>query len=283
MNEPINEQDSALEIWKESRFPALIGASLIGCALVGFLLGITEQQEHIRSHWKEPPAPNRLSDGPDAIPLVVSYSEIATAKIKKNQKKPLHFSQLKQQKPGMFDPVIKAPEMKMMAIVDRGKNRAFEGAPPTIPHQIDDVRAEKCLVCHSEGIQIGKRVASKMSHPRFATCVQCHVAGQGNGPFELPPLNSDNQFAGIVRSGPGVRAHPTAPPAIPHMTFMRENCMSCHGLLTRPGLRTTHPWLTNCVQCHASSAMLDQHSFVKLHRFGNQNRDQNKRASKLKP
>ncbi len=271
MNETMNEPDAVPPAKNHSRFPMLVGALLTGCALVGFLRGISNEQEPIRAQWKEKPVPNQPSDSADAIPLVVSYSEIASADFKNNPKVALHFSQLKQQKPKMFDPVIKTPEMKILAIKDRGKSRAFEGAPPTIPHLVDDVRAEKCLVCHGEGVKIGNRVASKMSHPRFATCVQCHVAGQEQGPFDTTPLNTVNQFAGITRSGPGVRAHPTAPPAIPHMTFMRENCMSCHGLLTRPGLRTTHPWLTNCVQCHAPSAMLDQHSFAKLHRVEKSN------------
>lgn len=282
MNEPMNERESSTPDWVNSRLPLLAGVFLTGCAFVGFLLGISEEQDPSRASWKGKPAQNHLSKSQETVPFVVSYSEIATADFKKNPKLAMHFSQLKQQKPGIFDPVIKKPEMKNLAILDRVKTRAFEGAPPTIPHLVDDVRAEKCLVCHGEGVRIGNRVASKMSHPRFSNCVQCHVVKQSTGPFEDPPLNAVNQFVGVARPGPGLRAHPTAPPSVPHATFMREDCMSCHGLLTRSGLRTTHPWFTNCLQCHAPSAALDQHSFAKLHSLTNKKSDLSKQSVKSK-
>lgn len=282
MIEPINKRELSIPEWCNSRLPILVGVFLTGCALVGFLSGISEEENPGRAAWKEKPAQNQLSKSQEMVPLVVSYSDIAGAKFKMNPGRAMHFSQLKQQKPGMFDPVIKRPEMKNLAIIDRVKTRAFEGAPPTIPHPVDDVRAEKCLVCHGEGARIGNRIASKMSHPRFSNCVQCHVVKQSKGPFADPPLNAVNQFVGVVRPGPGLRAHPTAPPSVPHMTFMREDCMSCHGLLTRPGLRTTHPWFSNCLQCHAPSAVLDQHSFVKLQGLKNKNSDLSRQTSAAK-
>lgn len=275
----MNERESSTQNQNNSRLPILIGVFLTGCVLVGFILGISEQQEPVRASWKERPTQNHLSKSEKAVPLIVSYSDITTADFKKNPKLAMHFSQLKQQNPGIFDPVIKKPEMKSQAILDRVKNRAFEGAPPTIPHLIVDVRAEKCLVCHGEGVQIGQKIASKMSHPRFTNCVQCHVPKGNKGPFDAPSVDAVNLFVGVARPGPGLRAHPTAPPRVPHATFMREDCMSCHGLLTRPGLRTTHPWFTNCLQCHAPSATLDQHSFVTLHSLINKNRDQSQQVS----
>ncbi|MFK7777860.1 MAG: hypothetical protein QM501_07015 [Gimesia sp.] len=278
----MNESKPSTQDRINSRFPILIGVFLTVCALVGFILGISEEQEPLRASWKERPSQNDLSQSQKAIPLVVSYTGMSTAEFKKNPKVAMHFSQLKQQKPGIFDPVIKKPEMKYLAIKDRIRNRAFEGAPPTIPHPIANVRAEKCLVCHSEGVQIGNKIASKMSHPLFSNCVQCHVPKQSIGPFDAPSVDAVNQFVGVARPGPGLRAHPTAPPSVPHSTFMREDCMSCHGLLTRPGLRTTHPWFTNCLQCHAPSATLDQHSFVTLHSLINKNRDQSQQAAKIK-
>jgi cytochrome c-type protein NapB len=45
---------------------------------------------------------------------------------------------------------------------------------------------------------------------------------------------------------------------MPHPMHMRSECDSCHGPSGRPGLRTSHPDRQNCVQCHASSAPLDQ-------------------------
>ena len=66
-----------------------------------------------------------------------------------------------------------------------------------------------------------------------------------------------NTFAGILRAGPGLRAMPHAPPTIPHTLQLRTDCLSCHGLIARPGLRTTHPWLQNCVQCHVTTTDRD--------------------------
>ena len=37
---------------------------------------------------------------------------------------------------------------------------------------------------------------------------------------------------------------------MPHGTFMRTRCLSCHGEYGYPGLRTDHPRRVNCVQCH---------------------------------
>ena len=145
-------------------------------------------------------------------------------------------------------------EMKLGTLADRAKNRAFDGAPPTIPHPVETQSVASCLACHGEGLKVGDRVASKISHAHLTNCTQCHVE-QSRVPVE-------NTFVGVYRAGPGTRASPGAPPTIPHHTWMRENCASCHGLLTRPGTRTTHPWLTNCVQCHAPSAARDQVHFL---------------------
>jgi cytochrome c-type protein NapB len=99
-----------------------------------------------------------------------------------------------------------------------------------------------------------------MSHSHLSNCTQCHIeSSRSDLPFaaEFP----ETGFVGVYRAGPGERASPGAPPTIPHHTWMRENCTSCHGLVTRSGTRTTHPWLTNCAQCHAPSAALDQVQF----------------------
>jgi cytochrome c-type protein NapB len=48
---------------------------------------------------------------------------------------------------------------------------------------------------------------------------------------------------------------------VPHTTFMRESCLSCHGPTGADPIRTTHAWRTNCLQCHAPSAVLDQLGF----------------------
>lgn len=228
------------------RFATLIAAVTVGVALFGFLTGL-----------REPPRPERPSPPPadhHAAPAAVAYSELPTAPIRPNGGWDRSLSQLKFDKPGVFDPVVRTEEMKLAALADRARNRAYDGAPPTVPHPVDSQSAASCLACHGEGIKVGDRVASKMSHAAMTNCTQCHV--------EQSPVPAVTAFVGVYRAGPGERANPGAPPTIPHHTWMRENCTSCHGLVTRPGTRTTHPWLTNCTQCHAPSAALDQVEFT---------------------
>ena len=154
------------------------------------------------------------------------------------------------------------PEMTAQALEERREHRAYEGAPPTVPHPVAETGATECMACHGDGLRIdGERLATPMSHEYMTNCTQCHVPeapGLAIPDARYDELPVDNAFAGLERWGEGDRAYPGAPPTSPHPTNMREDCMSCHGTVARPGLRTTHPWKTQCTQCHAPSATLDQ-------------------------
>ena len=231
------------------RFAMVFAAVAISIALFGFLTGL---REPTRAERQAPPP----VDHHHVAPEVVGYSDLPTAMIRPNSGWVQSLSQLKFDKPDLFAPVIRTDEMKLLAIADRAKNRAYDGAPPTVPHPVDSQSAASCMACHGEGLKVGDRVASKMSHALFSNCTQCHIEQSQS------PVPVETSFVGIYRAGPGERASPGAPPTVPHHTWMRENCMSCHGLVTRSGTRTTHPWLTNCTQCHAPSAALDQVEFA---------------------
>jgi cytochrome c-type protein NapB len=236
------------------RSVSLLAAVAIGVALFGFLTGIREPGRPDRPH---PPA---LAMN-EAVPPAVTYAELPAAKRGPNANWHPSLAELKSDRPGVYEPVTRTEEMKLAALADRARNRAFDGAPPTIPHPVEARSAAACLACHGEGVKVGDRVASKVSHAHQSNCTQCHVEQSPAGsPFRAEPP-SENAFIGVYRAGPGERASPGAPPTIPHRTWMRENCASCHGLVTRSGTRTTHPWLTNCTQCHAPSASLDQTYF----------------------
>ncbi len=240
--QPINALPPARVRWYTALF-----AVTIGVALFGFLKGIREpgQDERTRPVESVPAV---------GVPSAVAYTEMPTARLGPNAHRQQSLADLMFDKPGIFDPVVRTEEMKLSALADRARNRAYDGAPPTIPHPVEAQSAAACLACHGEGVKIGERFASKLSHPHYSNCTQCHV--------EQAQVPVENSFVGIYRAGPGERASPGAPPTIPHHTWMRENCVSCHGLVTRPGLRTTHPWLTNCTQCHAPSAALNQVDFT---------------------
>jgi cytochrome c-type protein NapB len=254
MTEPHHTAEDLLP-GKTRRFASLLAAVAIGVALVGFVSGIREPRE------AERPRPAIPEGRPEAYPTAPAYGELPTAKIGPNASRAESLARLLQQRPGVFDPVVRNEEMKLAALADRARNRAYDGAPPTIPHPVEARTAASCLACHGEGLRVGDRVASKVSHSHLSNCTQCHVE-QGPGALPFPAEPPENGFVGVHRAGPGERASPGAPPTIPHSTWMRQDCASCHGLVTRAGLRTTHPWLTNCSQCHAPSAALDQVEFA---------------------
>lgn len=159
--------------------------------------------------------------------------------------------------------------------------RAYPGAPPVIPHPVDEREAfgKACLSCHGSGGWAPRfeAYAPVTPHPEMISCRQCHVPltlpspPQGERAAAAPTLAASGG-EGRVR-GPGTvrgsvsewqatkppRLHgsamPGSPPPIPHALQMRENCRACHA---GPGavaeLRTTHPERVTCRQCHALAA-----------------------------
>lgn len=149
-----------------------------------------------------------------------------------------------------------SPEEKLIALQLRARNRAYNGAPPTVPHAIDPQSDASCVACHQTGVVTASLRIPRMSHTFLANCTQCHVESQ---PRHLPAVVfRENLFAGLPAPTAGPRAFPGAPPQIPHTTWMRSDCMSCHGYEGRHGIRTTHPWRSNCLQCHTPSAPMEQ-------------------------
>lgn len=140
----------------------------------------------------------------------------------------------------------------------RASHRAYNGAPPIIPHPVENTGDAACYGCHSNGVKMAGLKASVMSHQFLGNCVQCH-APMAPAPFQDLDATVETTFIGLPAPKQGQRAYPGAPPTIPHSRWMRENCNACHG---GPhgwaGMESTHPWRTNCTQCHAPSATLDQ-------------------------
>lgn len=148
------------------------------------------------------------------------------------------------------------------ALAARAARRAYDGAPPTIPHPIRQDSAPECLTCHDAGMQLRGRHALPMSHRELTSCTQCHVVAQtpmpGIGRIPADPRDVANAFAGMASPDHGPRAWTIAPPQIPHKTVMRERCDSCHGPNGRSAMQTPHPYRGSCQQCHTAPAELDQ-------------------------
>lgn len=238
----------------------IAGAVAIGVALGGFHAGIAEPVIPARAA----PRSDRVAA---AAPPAPRYSAIDAAAVGPNRHWSSSWAALKQNRPGLFDPVVRTSEMKEAALQDRLHTRAFEGAPPVIPHPVEQQSAATCLACHGDGLKLGEKLATKVSHPHYTNCLQCHVEQAGGlltTADAMTPAWSANEFAGLLRSGPGMRAMPGAPPTIPHPLQLRGDCMSCHGLVARPGLRTTHPWLQNCRQCHVADEAAERPRFAEV-------------------
>jgi len=132
-------------------------------------------------------------------------------------------------------------------------DRAFWGAPPPMPHTFTGDRDGKyCLSCHAQKTRIEKRqqAIAPVPHSEFSQCQQCHV----NGSDKSVEVFRETSFVGLDFPGKGTRAHDYAPPTMPHKTFMRENCLSCHGPSGKQNIESPHPYRSQCRQCHVPDA-----------------------------
>jgi len=238
-----------------SNVTTLIAMIVVSLAVAGYFTGL-----------QSPMNPSRLS----ARPLRVKHDEHAMglasgvaaatgyadmAELLSGDAPSTSLTRLKSE----FDPLaevqIEVGE-KLAALARREQNRAFNGAPPTIPHAIEQRSSASCVACHTEGFKTASLRIPRMSHGYLANCTQCHI--ESNPDFMPAVVFRENSFAGLPAPQAGPRAFAGAPPQIPHSTLMRSDCMSCHGYAGLQGLRTTHPWRHSCQQCHAPSAALDQ-------------------------
>lgn len=171
--------------------------------------------------------------------------------------------------PSRMDEVSLEGTSKQEVLATRASRRAYDGAPPTIPHAIRQDSALECRACHDTGIRIRGRLAPPRAHELYASCTQCHVVS--NAPMieadwlgEGWPAPETNSFVGRESPSEGPRAWDMTPPVIPHRTFMRERCDSCHGPNGRDAMRSTHPSRQSCEQCHGLSAQLDQRPMMAM-------------------
>ncbi len=131
------------------------------------------------------------------------------------------------------------------------KNRAYYGAPPSIPHSIKEeisIGENNCLKCHQNGgfSEKFKAYAPIVPHPEMINCKQCHVSQKTQTLF----VNTDFKKGNTPKVGVN-NALKGSPPTIPHEIQMRKNCLSCHASPSTPKeIRVSHPERTDCIQCH---------------------------------
>lgn len=232
----------------------ILFAVVLTLSFVGFAVGTRATDPVPESPVHEPPA--RQANVPDAR----SYAELREA--------PPNIAVTWPQAEARLAAQASAQERDRDAMrAERDLRRAYDGAPPTVPHPVAQRDVGSCLSCHQQGLSVGGKTASAMSHDFKSQCLQCHAQEGGTGAAGDVLLADAlagqgtygrNVFAGYRGPTTGERAWNIAPPEIPHRTFMRENCLSCHAEGGSAPLRTTHPERASCQQCHAPSAALDQ-------------------------
>jgi cytochrome c-type protein NapB len=130
-------------------------------------------------------------------------------------------------------------------------NRAYEGAPPTVPHEVEgkNIGGKACLKCHETGGYVDKFKANApiVPHPSFDNCIQCHVPVNTKGEFKD---SNWEKVRNINISKNSNQALLTSPPVIPHTVTKNDDCLSCHSGSGIKKIRVTHPERTNCRQCH---------------------------------
>jgi cytochrome c-type protein NapB len=231
-----------------ARVLALLAAVVVAVAAIGFATGMSNSSYRA----KRPPLRERPPAGD--VPPARSYAEL--------QENPWTTpdAAFAWQKSVAIAAAASVPAETTGAsiertLIERAERRAYDGAPPVVPHPIRASGAAECLACHAEGFALGDRHASPIPHDAYASCTQCHVSAiapftqvGGNAAAEAP-----SRWSGIVSPEQGEVAYPGAPPAVPHATMMRERCESCHGPQGHAALRTPHPDRLSCLQCHPAT------------------------------
>jgi len=252
------------------RYSTIILVSIICMSVVGYFVGlyrgIPDRADQRSSGLPTEPATtqavNGISGENSKLLAAVAYAEIPDATMGPTD---LYRAAAKslptlpsQAKYDMFAEIKPSEADKELSSQQRATRRAYNGAPPVIPHAVENTNDAACYACHSNGMQMAGLKASVMSHQFLANCTQCHAAPPPV-PFQAIDSKVETNFVGLPAPKAGHRAFPDAPPTIPHSQWMRENCLACHGSPHGwAGMESTHPWRTNCTQCHAPSAVLDQ-------------------------
>ena len=228
--------------------PLHIGlAVVIGVSFVGFFVGVSPTERQTSPLRSDAPV-----DAPAAgIAVAPSYGDLMAG-----QRSDDNWAATQAK---LYEGLDEAEGGNVAAAVAaRAERRAYDGAPPTIPHAVQQGTASECNACHDLGLQVRDGTARMRPHDSYLSCTQCHVVMEAPMPADSwlagGPWSVRNSFDGLDSPTGGDRAWSIAPPEVPHQTFMRERCDSCHGPAGSSPMKSTHPERQSCEQCHAGSA-----------------------------
>lgn len=227
---------------------SLIGAACLGLALTGYALGLAQVS---RGSSAPGASPHVATAQAGSVEVAPAWSQLGSSRRGPNAgyrtRVPATGAPARDAAPGAdLDPAARAE-----ALARRAERRAYDGAPPVIPHPVEARAMSACLACHEHGLRLGAQSAPAIPHPPYASCTQCHAPAAPDALAAQARPWPANGFQGLSAPQGGERAWPGAPPVIPHATWMRQECLSCHGANGAAALRSTHPWRQSCTQCHA--------------------------------
>lgn len=245
------------------KLAVVAGLVALTVGLSGFFMGLRQTELAAAGMLVKPGATTKTSPAviETDVPIAPRYSELADGRLRPNKDWVVHLATLKPSAPVeqfAAEPLSSSDLVRLRA--RRSTRRQYDGAPPVAPHPLDQLTPAACMECHGKPTKIGNIQAPLVSHPVYTNCIQCHVSSVGPSSTwvaQHEALSEGNKFAGKDQSGQGKRAYVGAPPAVPHTTWMRDNCMSCHGPGGTVAMRTSHPNRQSCTQCHAPNAQLD--------------------------
>jgi cytochrome c-type protein NapB len=229
-----------------ARLLNVVLAAIIGASVVGFAVGTRQATvSHLAFRASD------TTESGETVNPSQPYRELRRRRYGPSSEITSDLGRLRQGIPSPTDRVVRTEGQRDAALALRASRRAYDGAPPVIPHPTQQKSASACLACHLQGIRLEGRIAPVISHPQLTSCTQCHVTAVDDP--RRAAVQTGNRFAGLPAPGPGTRAWRGAPPTIPHPIWMRQSCSSCHGVNGLDGIRTSHPERKSCVQCHASA------------------------------
>ena len=141
-------------------------AVLLTAAVSGYFMGLRQTRSQVsltRPVELSTAQASRPGQPPDrSVPGIVSYREVNRKQGGPNAgwRSDLH---LLIGPPRLVLTTNPPPEFRAAAVAQRQTRRAFDGAPPVVPHPIAQDSSAACLACHANGLAVKDRVAPKVS------------------------------------------------------------------------------------------------------------------------
>jgi cytochrome c-type protein NapB len=172
---------------RSRRWITVVLVTTITIAVAGYVTGTSRAPSH--GGYREDPSPETH---PARVPTQAGMAEARYAD--RNRELSAAFARLGPAPVGARSDATPAERAAM-----RDALRAFEGAPPMLPHAVDQRGMPACLACHQDGMTVNGRVAPAMTHTAYASCLQCH-APAGGVPTRSPSphsVSTESTFVGV--------------------------------------------------------------------------------------